>query len=114
MSVSLTNWKISKNEEGEVSITAWIDSNEHRKFQLNKALKIFFTGTSNSGRGVSRSYSEYYEYVFKTKSFKRMKNNDIWTFQIGQQLIIFSFGNRAQNKQYCIQTLEEIQAITNC
>lgn len=115
MSIFLTNWKIFKTEEGSITVSAWIADSEHKKLQLNSSMKDFSTGNSSMGRGISSKASKHHQYGFTNPSIKRMKATDpLWKFDVGSQTVCFSFGARASNARYGIQTLEEIEAITEC
>lgn len=115
MSIFINNWKVYKNEECDICVSAWIPETEHKKFQLNNDLKKMATGNHSVGRGTSSRQITHYEYFFKPTKVNRMKSSDpMWRFDVKYLTIGMSFGARVQNNNYEVQTLEQIEEILGC
>lgn len=115
MSIFISNWKVYKNDEGDVCVSAWIPEAEHKKLQLSYDLKKLATGNHSVGRGTSSRPTTHYEYAFRPTKVKRMKSPDpMWRFEVKYQTIGLSFGARVQNYNYDVQSLEEIEQLFGC
>lgn len=102
MSFVLMNWRLSSYP---LSISCWIDQNNHKRFQNNQGIKRFFTGNSSEGKFT------YYEYVFTLSENKVCGTKPVWNFTIENENFIFTFAGRVQNSKYPIQSEAEINRI---
>lgn len=105
--IVIINWKISREDDGSNTITSWVPESDHKKYQLNNNIKKFASGKSNTSPSKFKYLETYYEYVFRSVKIKNASRN-MWRFDQGSEIICFSFESRVQNKNYEIQSMEEI------